>query len=60
MITAVAVSMGVAYPACSAADMIVRGKTEKKRILSPTKDFLPDLFLTELKTRGINVTDTFE
>lgn len=55
-----AMSMGVAYPACIAANMIVNGKIEKRGILSPAKDIPPDLFLAELKTRGIKITDTFE
>jgi len=55
-----AMSMGVAYPACIVAEMIVKGTIEKKGVLSPAKDIPPDLFLTELKRRGINVTDAFE
>ena len=55
-----AMSMGVAYPACIVAEMIVKGTIEKKGILSPAKDIPPDLFMTELKRRGINVTDAFE
>jgi len=55
-----AMSMGVAYPACIVAEMIVNGKIEKKGVLSPVKDIPPDLFMAELKTRGIKVTDSFE
>lgn len=55
-----AMSMGVAYPACIAADMIVKGTIEKKGVLSPAKDIPPDLFMAELKKRGINVTDVFK
>ena len=55
-----AMSMGVAYPACIVAEMIVNGKIEKKGVLSPAKDIPPDLFMAELKTRGIKVTDSFE
>ena len=55
-----AMSMGVAYPACIVANMIVKGKIEKRGVLSPAKDIPPDLFMAELKTRGINVTDTFK
>jgi len=55
-----AMSMGVAYPACIVADMIVKGKIEKRGILSPATDIPPDLFMAELETRGIHVADTFE
>jgi len=55
-----AMSMGVAYPACIVAEMVVNGRIEKKGVLSPAKDIPHDLFMTELKKRGINVTDTFE
>jgi len=55
-----AMSMGVAYPACIVAEMIVKGKIEKKGVLSPAKDIPPDLFMTELKKRGIKITDSFE
>ena len=48
-----AMSMGVAYPACIVAEMIVKGKIEKKGVLSPAKDIPPDLFMAELKKRGI-------
>jgi lysine 6-dehydrogenase len=50
-----AMSMGVAYPACIAAEMIVKGTIEKKGVLSPAKDISPDLFMAELKKRGIQV-----
>ena len=40
--------------------MIVNGKIEKKGVLSSAKDIPPDLFMAELKTRGIKVTDSFE
>ena len=53
-------SMGVAYPACIAAEMIVKGIIEKKGVLSPAKDVPPDLFMTELKKRDIKVKDVFE
>jgi len=55
-----AMSMGVAYPACIVAEMIVNSKIERKGVLSPAKDIPPDLFMAELKTRGIKVTDSFE
>jgi len=50
-----AMSMGVAYPACIAAEMIVKGTIEQKGVLSPAKDIPPDLFIAELKKRGIQV-----
>jgi saccharopine dehydrogenase-like NADP-dependent oxidoreductase len=53
-------SMGVAYPACIAAEMIVNAKIQKKGILSPATDIPPDLFISELRTRGIKIKDTFE
>ena len=55
-----AMSMGVAYPACIVAEMIVKGIIEKKGVLSPTKDIPPALFMTELKKRGIKVNDVFK
>ena len=50
-----AMSMGVGYPACIAAEMIVRGDITRKGVLSPAKDIPPDLFMAELKKRGIMV-----
>jgi saccharopine dehydrogenase-like NADP-dependent oxidoreductase len=55
-----AMSVGVAYPACIVAEMIVNKKIEKRGVLSPVKDIPLHLFMTELKTRGIKVTDSFE
>ncbi len=55
-----AMSMGVAYPACIVAEMVVKGRIKKKGVLSPAKDIPPDLFMAELKSRGINITDTFK
>ena len=55
-----AMSMGVTYPACIVAEMIVKGIIEKKGVLSPAKDIPPDLFMAELKKRGIKVKDVFE
>ena len=40
-----AMSMGVAYPACIVAEMIVKGIIKKKGVLSPAKDIPPDLFM---------------
>ena len=55
-----AMSMGVAYPACIAAEMIVKGEITRKGILSPAIDVPPDLFMDELNRRGIKVEDTVE
>ena len=40
--------------------MIVKGIIEKKGVLSPAKDIPPDLFMAELKKRGIQVNETIE
>jgi len=53
-------SMGVAYPVCIVAEMIVKGKIEKKGVLSPVRDIPPDLFMTELEKRGIKVKERIE
>ena len=55
-----AMSKGVAYPACIAAEMIVNGEIEKKGVLSPVTDIPCDLFIEALKSRGIHVTETIE
>jgi len=55
-----AMSMGVAYPACIVAEMIVKGEIVKKGVLSPVRDIPPDLFMTELEKRGIKVKETIE
>jgi len=52
-----AMSMGVAYPACIAAEMIFKQKITKTGVLSPAKDIPPDLFMAELKKRSIKVTE---
>ena len=57
---AMAMSMGVAYPACIAAEMIVKGVITKKGVLSPATDVPCDLFLEDLKKRGIAVNETIE
>ena len=48
-----AMSMGVAYPACIAAEMIGRGDITRKGVLSPATDMPCDLFMDQLKKRGI-------
>jgi lysine 6-dehydrogenase len=55
-----AMSMGVAYPACIVAEMIVKGEIAKKGVLSPARDIPLGLFMTELKKRGIKIKDAFE
>jgi saccharopine dehydrogenase-like NADP-dependent oxidoreductase len=55
-----AMSMGVAYPACIAAEMIVTGEIAQRGVLSPAVDVPCDLFLTRLKERGIHVKETVE
>lgn len=55
-----AMSMGVAYPACIAAEMIVKGEITKKGVLSPAADVPCDLFMDQLKKRGININETIE
>ncbi len=55
-----AMSMGVAYPACIAAEMIVRGDITRKGVLSPATDVPCDLFMEQLNKRGIKVNETIE
>ena len=55
-----AMSMGVAYPACIAAEMIVKGNIARKGILSPATDVPCDLFMDQLNKRGIKVNETIE
>ena len=53
-----AMSMGVAYPACIVAEMIVTGKITEKGVLSPATDVPGELFLKGLKKRGVVVNTT--
>ena len=55
-----AMSMGVAYAACIAAEMIVRGDITRKGVLSPATDVPCDLFMEQLNKRGIKVNETIE
>ena len=55
-----AMSMGVAYPACIAAEMIVTDEITTKGILSPAINVPCDSFLHQLNKRGINVNETIE
>ena len=55
-----AMSMGVAYPACIAAEMIVKGDITRKGVLSPATDVPCDLFMDQLNRRGIRINETIE
>jgi saccharopine dehydrogenase-like NADP-dependent oxidoreductase len=55
-----AMSMGVAYPACIAAEMIVTGNITGKGVLSPATDVPCESFLKELKKRDITINTTIE
>ena len=55
-----AMSMGVAYPACIAAEMIVKGDITAKGLLSPAADVPCDVFMDRLNNRGIKINETIE
>ena len=55
-----AMSMGVAYPACIVAEMIVKGEITKKGVLSPAIDVPCDVFMDRLNIRGIKINETIE
>ena len=55
-----AMSMGVAYPACIVAEMIVNGEIDKKGVISPVTDVPCDSFIDQLKKRGIKINETIE
>jgi saccharopine dehydrogenase-like NADP-dependent oxidoreductase len=55
-----AMSMGVAYPACIAAEMIVNGEITEKGVLSPAIDVPCELFLDRLNKKGIKIDETIE
>ncbi len=55
-----AMSMGVAYPACIAAEMIVKGDITRTGVLSPATDVPCDLFMNQLNKRGIRINETIE
>jgi len=48
------------YPACIAAEMIIKGDIAKKGVLSPATDMPCDLFMEQLNKRGIKVNETIE
>jgi saccharopine dehydrogenase-like NADP-dependent oxidoreductase len=56
----IAMSMGVAYPACIAAEMILRGDIIRRGVLSPATDVPCDLFMEQLNKRGIKINQTIE
>jgi saccharopine dehydrogenase-like NADP-dependent oxidoreductase len=55
-----AMALGVSFPACIAAEMIVKGEINKKGILSPVRDVPVDPFLERLKNRGIQIEEHVE
>ncbi|MFO7688727.1 MAG: saccharopine dehydrogenase C-terminal domain-containing protein [Desulfobacterales bacterium] len=55
-----AMSMGVAYPACIVAEMVVNGEITRKGVLSPAIDVPCDLFMDHLNKRGIKINETIE
>lgn len=55
-----AMSMGVAYPACIVAEMVVNGDITRKGVLSPAIDVPCDLFMDQLNKRGIKINETIE
>ena len=55
-----AMSMGVAYPACIAAEMIVRGDITRKGVLSPATDVPCDVFMDQLRKRDIEINEMIE
>lgn len=55
-----AMGMGVAYPACIAAEMLVTGEISKTGVLSPATDIPCKSFLDRLKKRGIVIKETIE
>jgi len=55
-----AMSMGVAFPACIVAEMIVKGIIAQKGVLSPATDVPCDVVLDQLKKRKILITETIE
>ncbi|MEW6264483.1 MAG: saccharopine dehydrogenase C-terminal domain-containing protein [Thermodesulfobacteriota bacterium] len=55
-----AMSLGVSYPACIAAEMIAGGEITKRGLLSPVTDIPGDAFLDRLKHRGIKIEEIVE
>ena len=55
-----AMSMGVAYPACIAAEMIFSDEITGKGVLSPATDLPCDSFIEQLNKRSIKIKETIE
>jgi lysine 6-dehydrogenase len=55
-----AMNMGVAYPACVVAEMLMQGEIGQKGVLSPVTDVPSELFIDRLKKRGIEVNVKME
>jgi len=55
-----AMNMGVAYPACIVAEMIVNGEITPKGVLSPAVDIPCKGFLDRLNTKGIVVQERID
>ena len=60
MVYVLTISMGVAYPACIAAEMIFRGEITRRGVLSPVTDMPCDLFMDQLNKGGIKIKETIE
>jgi len=55
-----AMSMGVAYPACIVAEMLVKGEITRKGVLSPMTDVPCDAFMDRMHRRGITLHEMIE
>lgn len=55
-----AMNMGVAYPACIVAEMLMKGEIAQKGVLSPVTDVPSTIFIDRLKMRGIEVNVMME
>ncbi len=55
-----AMSKGVAYPACIAAEMIVKGEIAKKGVLSPAVDVPGESFIAQLNRKNIKINEKIE
>jgi saccharopine dehydrogenase-like NADP-dependent oxidoreductase len=53
-------SMGVAYPACIVAEMVVKGEITGEGILSPATDIPCDVFMDRLNEKGITIKEAIE
>jgi lysine 6-dehydrogenase len=55
-----AMNMGVAYPVCIAAEMIVNGEITRKGVLSPAADIPCESFIDLLNKKGIVIHEMVE